>query len=320
MIEKVVFVIPPQTHPLDITGPAQLFFESTEYGAEIDLFYVTSTNDSEIKSSIGLHYSRLSRFEDFLLTKNDLIFIPGITGTLLVDEDFLETQEPFFIWLRQQYENGATICSICTGSYLLAAAGLLDHKKATTHWKFMDSFRERFPTIEFQSNCLFVENERLYTSAGMSSGIDLCLYLIEKEYGTKFAIDIAKEVVLYFRRGDSDPQLSIFLQYRNHLENRIHDAQDYIVDRLSESLRIEHLAEEVNMSARNFTRLFKKTVGITVNNYINKLRVERSVQLLGQGEKLDFIASQCGLNSPDQLRNLLKKYKGLLPTEISAIK
>lgn len=319
MISNVLFVIPPKTHPLDITGPAQLFYECIEYGAKLKLHYVSSSEQAEVTSSIGLSYSKLSQYDEFSLSTNDLIFIPGISAQLLTDQQFIQKQQPFYAWLRTQYHNGATICSICTGAFLLAESGLLHHKKATTHWKFIDLFRSRYPAISFQKNSLFVENERLFTSAGMTSGVDLCLYLIEREYGAKFAIDIAKEVVIYFRRGEADPQLSIFLQYRNHLETRIHDAQDYMAEHLNTPLKIEVLAKQVNMSTRNFTRLFKKTTGITVGHFLTKLRIERAVQLLAQGEKLNFIASQCGLKSANQIRSLLKKHENKLPAELSKI-
>ena len=159
----------------------------------------------------------------------------------------------------------------------------------------------------------------MYTSAGMLSGIDLCLYLVEKEYGIKFAVEVAKEVVMYFRRGESDPQLSIFLQYRNHLDNRIHNAQDVIANNLSKPFIIEDLADKVHMSARNLTRQFKKITGITIGNYLTKLRVEQSVHLLAEGYTMDYTAKECGLKSTNQLRTLLKKHEGVIPVDINTL-
>jgi len=318
-MKTIYFVIPPQTHPLDIIGPAQLFFECIEYGLELNLHFVSSTDDVEVISSIGLGFSNLTPYQQFVLTTGDLLVVPGIEFSLLNAAGFKNENQKFYDWLISQYKNGATIVSVCTGAFLLADAGLLKEKKATTHWKFFDIFEKKYPDIELLKNRLFVENERIYTSAGMLSGIDLCLYLIEKEYGTKFATGIAKEVVMYLRRGESDPQLSIFLQYRNHLENRVHDAQDFVANNLATPFTIDDVADNVNMSARNLTRLFKKTTGITIGDYLSKLRVEQSVHLLGEGHTMKYVTTMCGLSSTNQLRTILKKYEDVLPADYNSI-
>ncbi|MEO1023104.1 MAG: helix-turn-helix domain-containing protein, partial [Bacteroidota bacterium] len=210
-------------------------------------------------------------------------------------------------------------CSVCTGSFLLAESGLLDGKTATLHWKYFDAFSKRFPTIRLEKNRLFTQSGKIHSSAGVSSGIDLSLFLLEQFYGTRLALDVAKEVVIYFRRSASDPQLSIFLQYRNHIDQRIHQAQDYLINNLTQAPTTEELALKLNMSKRNLTRLFKKTTGITIGAYIEKLRVEKAVALLSEGHKVDVVAHQCGLKSSNQLRAILKKHTGVLPTEVTSL-
>jgi len=316
-MKNIYFLMLPLTHPLDSLGPAQLFFEAKENGANLNLHFVSSTLDNELESSLGLGFSKLIPYREFKLGEDDVIVIPGIEFSLLKDSNFKKENQSFYHWLNTQYSNGATLVSICTGAFILADAGLLKGKKATTHWKAFAEFENKFPDTELLKNRLFVENERIYTSAGMLSGIDLCLYLVEKEYGIKFAIEVAKEVVLYFRRGESDPQLSIFLQYRNHLDTRIHTAQDVIATNLATPFIIEDLADKVNMSARNLTRQFKKTTGITIGNYLTKLRVEQSVHLLAEGYTLEYATKECGLKSTNQLRTLLKKHEGLIPIDVS---
>ncbi len=318
-MKNIYFIILPQTHPLDSLGPAQLFFEAKDNGADIHLHFLSSTLDTELDSSIGLGFSKLTSYKDFELFEDDILVIPGIEFSLLIDTDFKKESQEFYQWLVKQYQNGATLVSICTGAFILGDAGLLKGKKATTHWKAFDNFEQNFPDTELLKNRLFVENERIYTSAGMLSGIDLCLYLVEKEYGVKFAVEIAKEVVMYFRRGESDPQLSIFLQYRNHLETRIHEAQDFISKNLALSFTIEDLADTVHMSARNLTRLFKKTTGITIGDYHTKLRVEQAVHLLAEDYTMAYTAEKCGLKSTTQLRSLLKKFQDIIPTDIDKL-
>lgn len=315
-MKNIYLIHLPGTHPLDIIGPAQLFYECIEYGADLYLHFVSSTPHSELNSSIGLGFSKLIPYQEFDLSEGDIIVVPGVEFSLFTDEAFQKECEGFYAWLNKQHRQKVTIVSVCTGAFVLAQAGLLNGLRATTHWKSFGIFEEKFPEVELIKDRLFVENAYVYTSAGMLSGIDLCLYLIEQAYGTKFAIKIAKEVVIYFRRSGADPQLSIFLQFRNHLDTRIHDAQDFVAANLGTSFTIENVADNVNMSSRNLTRLFKKTTGITLGDYLTKLRVERAVQLLAEGYTMDFAADKCGLKSTSQLRTLLKAHKKVLPIEL----
>ena len=301
---------------LDITGPAQIFYEANEYGEQLDLHFLSMSDAQEIASSAGLHFSRLLPYHQSHPQAGDLIFVPGMDYALLRDKEFIQEIGNFLHWLKEEHRKGVQICSICTGAFLLAESGLLDGKNCTTHWKYLDEFEADFPQIQLKKNCLFVEHEGIYTSAGMSSGIDLSLYILEKSFGSSLVVDLAKEVVIYFRRSESDPQLSIFLQYRNHLEKRIHDVQDYLGKKLEQAPQLEELAEVAHTSSRNLTRLFKKTTGITLGAYIEKLRVERAVNLLSEGHKVVYVAKSCGLKSENQLRSLLKKHKGILPTDL----
>lgn len=312
---RAFFLVTPEVHLLDISGPAHIFYEAKSYGAPIESLFIT-LNKSEELSSAGIHLSQLEHYSTHELGAYDWFFIPGAESHLLNDQSFEKSNTPFFEWLNIQYTNGAKICSVCTGAYLLAMSGLLEGKKCTTHWKYLDDFKSKFPKVGLISDRLFVEDQGIYTSAGVSSGIDLALYLQEEEFGPVFATKVAKEVVVYLRRTEEDPQLSVFLQYRNHLEQRVHLVQDNLAQHLEKKLTIEELAEAVNMSPRNLTRLFKKTTGITIGDYLDKLRIERAVQLLSEGNKVDSVSQSCGLQSSNQLRSLLRKYSHALPREI----
>ncbi len=318
-MQQIIFAIPPEVHLLDINGPAHIFYEAKEYGVDVELQFVSLNGTSEIKSSAGLHFNQLVPFNQVELSEKDVLFIPGLEYHLISDETFIESIRPFLDWVTVQYRKGAHICSVCTGSFILAETGLLNHKIATTHWKYFDAFSQKFPNISLEKDRLFTSSKNIHSSAGVSSGIDLSLFLIEQFFGTKLALDIAKEVVIYFRRSASDPQLSVFLQYRNHLDQRIHNAQDYLTHNLSDAPTAEELANQVHMSKRNLTRLFKKTVGITIGKYLEKLRVEKAISLLSEGNKVDFVAKQIGLKSANQLRSILKKHQNILPAEISSL-
>lgn len=304
---QAVFVIPPRVHLLDITGPAHVFYEAADYGAKLKLHFCNvHSHETSIQSSSSLFLSNLVDYNDLELAPNDLVFVPGLESSLLMDDGFLASSRAFQYWLRKQHDNGVKICSVCTGAFLLAEAGLLDNEECTTHWKFIDRFQNRFPKALLQKNRLFVRAGNIYTSAGVSSGIDLSLYLLEEIFGSGFAVKIAKEIVVYTRRTEQDPQLSAFMQYRNHIDQRIHAVQDLLAQSLDKKLSIEYLAEKVFMSPRNLTRLFRKTTQTSIGDYLNKLRAERSAQMLADGYTMQAVTQSCGLKSTNQLRTIMK--------------
>jgi transcriptional regulator GlxA family with amidase domain len=305
---QAVFVIPPRVHLLDITGPAHVFYEATDYGAPLKLHFCNiHAQENSIQSSSSLFLSNLINYNELNLQPGDVIFVPGLESSLLMDDGFLTSSRAFQYWLKKQYDNGVKICSVCTGAFLLAEAGLLTNKECTTHWKFTDRFQNRFPQTLLKSNRLFVKADNIYTSAGVSSGIDLALFMLEELFGSGFATKIAKEIVVYIRRTESDPQISAFMQFRNHMDQRIHTVQDLLSQSLDKKLSITQLAAEVFMSPRNLTRLFRKTTQISIGDYLNKLRHERSVHMIADGYTMQAAAQSCGLKSTNQLRSIIKK-------------
>lgn len=314
---KILFIVPPKVHVLDLNGPAQIFYEANEINKSFDLHFISINNTKEIESSSGLHFSQLEPFENFNLSPSDFIFIPGAQFEIVSSSTFLNTFSPFLTWLKTQHFNKVNICSVCTGAFILGASGILNNVSCTTHWRYIEQLQQKYPLAKIESNRLFVTYNNLYTSAGVSSGIDLTLYILETIYGEQFALQIAKEIVFPLRRSGQDPQLNIYLQYRNHLNNRIHALQNHLLKNLEEPHTIDSLAYNFNMSPRNLTRIFKKETGITVGAYLENLRVEKAIALLKEGNKVLATTLACGLKSPNQLRNLLKKHKGILPSELN---
>ena len=316
-VNRVFFAVPPLVHLLDISGPAHAFYEAAEMVTDLKTYFIGTEQGATQKSSAGLSLSDLVDFNVFRLNSDDWIFVPGIDSELLLSEEFASKNQPFFDWLKVQYMSGTKICSVCTGTFILAMSGILDGKKCTTHWKYIERFRNRFPKTNWLEDRLFVQDGRIYSSAGVTSGIDLSLYVLEEIYGPILAMKVAKELVLYLRRSKEDPQLSVFLQFRNHLDNRIHVVQDYMAANLDQDLSVESLGEHACMSPRSLSRNFKKTTGITLGEYRDKLRVEKAVKMLANGQKLESVTAGCGLKSSNQLRSLLKKYEGVLPNQLA---
>ncbi len=313
MLDKtnhVFFYLNNGTHLLDLAGAVQTFHEATNYGIEYEIHYV-SDNPNQ-KSSANLGFSNLDIFSEIDIKPNDILIVAGFRVCYLNKEN-----TGLFNWLKQADAVNATICSVCTGAFMLAEAGLLDGKECTTHWDFTGKLQKEYPRLKVLKNRLFVKSDNIYTSAGVTTGIDLALFLLEKRHGAKFAYQIARELVVYIRRDGSATQDSIYIQNRQHINSSVHEIQDWIIHHLDEKIKIEQLAERIYTSPRNLTRLFKTTTGITVGEYIESLRVEKAMQLLKENHKVDAVAQSCGFQSTNQLRNILKKRKGVLPSSLS---
>ncbi|MEM9680742.1 MAG: DJ-1/PfpI family protein [Bacteroidota bacterium] len=300
---KIVFVISPKVHLLDLSGPAHVFYEAKEAGVNLDILFVGISDDVNIQSSAGLFFSNLSSIDELTVTPNDFIIVPGSENIL----DLIKTDDHFLSKLNDWHNEGVNICSICVGVFWLAEAGLLKHKRSTTHWRYQDRLKQLYPETIVQEDNLFVIEDNLYMSAGVSAGIDLSLHIIEILFGHKLAIELSKEIVYYFRRSGSDPQLSKFLKYRNHSDSSIHRIQDYIMNHLNEKFTLDDLASEVHMSKRNMSRKFKAITHLTIGEYIKVIKIERAKHLLSKGNKMKSVALECGYRSINQLKDLLKQ-------------
>ncbi|MCK8522221.1 DJ-1/PfpI family protein [Aquimarina sp. D1M17] len=301
---KIVFFVPEKVHLLDLCGPAQVFYEAENAGAPLEVVFAGFNSLEGVKSSAGLAFNNLLDIENLKLTANDYVFIPGSENVVQI----INSNKTFLNLIKRWNSEKVNICSICVGVFWLASLGLVDGKKSTTHWRYLDLLERKHPNTIIQKNNLFVIEQNLYMSAGVSSGIDLSLYIIEKLYGYNLTLKVSKEIVYYFRRAGDDPQISTFLKYRNHIDNSVHKIQDYIIKNINKKITLDDMAIEVNMSKRNLSRKFKKTTDITVGKYIEMVRLERINHLLSNGLKMEQVAIESGLKSTNQVRNLIKKY------------
>jgi transcriptional regulator GlxA family with amidase domain len=311
-MSTVYFYIPNQVTLLDLSGVLQVFQEAINLGLNYQFKFIS--NQSTVKSTAGLTISSLTHFIKSNPKQNDLVFISGFS-TLQINQ--LTEENSFFEWLKKANAKQITICSICSGAFLLAKSGLLDNKECTTHWNLIKKLKKDFPLLKIQDNTLFTKSENIYTSSGIVTGIDLALFIIEERHGKQNAMQIAKELVVYKRRKGNDEQESVYLQNRSHQDEKIHTIQDWIIHNLDKASTIEYLANLVYVSPRNLTRLFKKQAGATIAEYRTKLRVEKEKSLLTNSEyKIEHIANLCGFKTSKQLRMILERHLGVLPTDI----
>jgi len=277
MATKFVFLLLPKIHILDLAGPDQAIHEAIDYGADFEIEYCS--NDEKIVSTSGLPFGKVGHFSKTKLKKGDYIIIPGSDYSYLTSRSFL-SHKKLFSWISSNYDQGVNICSICIGAFVLAECGLLYGQFCTTHFKKTKELQKKYPLLKVTENILFTDNDGIYTSAGIASGIDLTLHIIEKLKGSYFANKVARELVVYNRRAGNAAQESEMLKFRNHIHTGIHKAQDHIIENLDQKTNLYELAEIANMSERNFTRIFRKETNVTVNEFITAIRKEVISKLL----------------------------------------
>jgi transcriptional regulator GlxA family with amidase domain len=289
-----------------MSGPSQAFLAAGELLSGYPIEYCSFCE--EIVDSSGLHLAHLAPYAQVEVQAGDHVFLPGYSSSLIRANSHAEEWAGVYVWLRRKAAEGVRICSVCTGAFVLARAGLLEGKACTTHWQMIPLFRQLFPDIEVREDALFVQEGNIYTSAGITSGIDLALHLLEAAHGPLLAHKVARELVIYVPRSGRHSQDSIYLSYRNHLHPGIHRLQDWLIENLDRKVTIDTMAEMVNMSSRNLTRTFKLQTGISINHYITLLRLELAGNLrFAPGITMREIAGRCGFANERQLQRILKR-------------
>ncbi|WP_303312642.1 GlxA family transcriptional regulator [Hymenobacter sp. BT730] len=308
VLPQVVFVVPPTVYLLDLAGPVQVFQEAVFQGQPYQLRYCSY--QETVVSSPGLGLGPLLSFEQVPIAPGDFIMVAGLEMAYLRSAAFRREGQALFAWLRTQQALGARIGSICTGAFVLAEAGLLDGRKCTTHWRRLAELQARYPRVRSQGDTLFVEDGGIYTSAGVTSGIDLALYLLEEAHGPRFATQVARGLVVYSRRGAQHGQQSIYLNYRRHVHAGIHHVQDWLGEHLAVGATLPMLADVVGMSPRTLTRTFRQATGITIQAYTTALRREVADTLSrNPAQTMEAIAAQCGFKNVRQLQRIWARPK-----------
>jgi transcriptional regulator GlxA family with amidase domain len=297
---RVFFVVLDRVNLLELAGPAQVFHAAVNFGARYALRFCAAP-EAKVYSSLGLHLDGFDQLAAARPGPSDLIFIPG------VERRRLNKLAPCRLvrWLVQAYERGATLCSLCTGAFVLAQAGLLDERRCTTHWSRVNDLRTAAPRSLVESDALFVEDDRIYTSAGVSSGIDLALFILENRNGPLLATKVARELVIYLRRDGAHSQNSIYLDYRNHFRAGVHRVQDWLIQNPSRRGTLPELAKIAGLSPRHLSRVFRAATGVTIGRYKMLLRLARSRTLSFNPELTQSaIASEVGYQDSRQLRRI----------------
>ncbi|MFN2615980.1 MAG: GlxA family transcriptional regulator [Thermoleophilaceae bacterium] len=308
---RVLLVAFPDVQMLDVTGPSEVFSMADRLagGGAYSLELATATGEP-VTASSGLRLVP-DRALDDSRGRIDTLIVAGGAGMPAALED--TTLVP---WLRRATARSRRVASVCNGAFLLAAAGLLDGRRATTHWAACEELRRRHPQVTVDGDAIFVRDGDVSTSAGVTAGIDLALALVEEDLGPKIALDTARWLVLFVKRPGGQSQFSA--QLAGELADRppIRELQEWIPGHLDADLSVPALAERAHMSPRNFARAFSHEVGLTPAAYVEAVRLERArMALEGTAEPLDQIALRCGFGTPETMRRAFHRRLRVSPSE-----
>jgi transcriptional regulator GlxA family with amidase domain len=297
-VTTVVFLLVPGLHLLDLAGPAQAFGTAADLGRGYALRYVAEQED--VPTAQGLTVRAETDWP--CLTAEDLLVVPGwrapkIAGTGSLSAVTLDR-------IAAHHADGGTVASVCAGAEALGRAGLLDGRRCTTHHDIQDELAARYPGATVVRDVLYVVDDRVATSAGIASGIDLALHMIAVRDGPVMAAQVAREMVVYARRNGDEQQASAMLRHRNHLSDLAHRAQDGIEARFADVLPLADLANACGVSERTLTRSFVAATGMTPLRYQQVLRVERAEHLIGHGATVAAAARAVGFQDARMLRRL----------------
>jgi len=320
----VFVVLPPRLLLLDIAGPLEVLRQANRVQGAVrfDVQYVGPS--SELLTSIGITLAAIAPLpnqlppEAWVVLAGDVenvMLCGGRTGPGKSQEDEAD-EKAIVAWLKQTIQPGHKLISICTGALMAAQAGLLDGHACTTHHLSCAELAAIAPKARVLENRLYIEDGERYSSAGITAGIDLMLHLVHQCTDQSCAIAVARYLVVYLRRSGADPQLSPWLEGRNHLHPAVHRVQDTIASDLTKSWTLRRLAKVAGASNRHLSRLFHEHVGVSIAEYSNRLRVALAQELLRETNlDMEHVAEQAGFSSPRQLRRAWQKVHKTPPRE-----
>lgn len=294
----IVFLVASPFELLDLTGPASVFAHPMKNGAPDYSFRVLSAKSGDtVTSTGGLSVASACRFSEYRGPIDTLIVVGGI-GSIDAHSSELLT------WLRSCASRARRVASVCTGAFILAASGLLDGRRVTTHWRYCDSLANRFRRVKVERDPIFIKDGKFYTTAGVSAGIDLALAMIEDDLGHSVAAAVARELVLFLRRPGNQAQYSQLLAQQEQVDDSLmRDLPAWATARLAGKLDVSALAKAVAMSPRTFARHFYTQFGTTPARWVQSLRVEAARRHLeGSSMPLKQIAGLAGFRDEQALR------------------
>ena len=305
-MRKVVISGPPPVQILDVTGPLEVFSNVPDYQVEI----VSSDGSDQLMTNRGINFTGAVP-RDGVSGPIDTLVIAGGPGA-----ENGEYDSDYIRWIADAAERSRRVASICTGAFLVAAAGLLDGKRAVTHWNFCDRLAREFPKVNVLPNPIFLRDGSIYTSAGITAGIDLSLALVEDDHGHQTALTVARQLVMFLVRPGGQAQYSHMLSRQATTSEPLRELQVYMLENLKADLSVEALADRIGMSPRHFSRVCLREMKMNPGQFVDRLRVEAAQQMIDSSSMgLKEIADACGFGSADSMRRTFQRVIGITAGE-----
>ena len=300
---------------LDFSGPAAVFHSAARHlirgGRTQDLLYVVeplSIDGGPIRTMQGVEINTIAAPPLANGRLDTLIVTGGTVDHQSCDPRLLE-------WLQKNHEHVRRVTSVCCGAFLLAGAGLLDGRRATTHWEDCEHLQRSFPGTDVQPDLIYVQDGKVWTAAGITAGIDMALALVEQDYGHALTLMVARNLVVFLKRSGGQSQFSAPLRSQS-IEGPLGRLLGWIIDNPTEDLRTERLAERANMSLRNFYRAFEAATGTSPADWVEMARMEIAKRHLEQGsEKIEQVTFKSGFRTYEQMRKVFRRRIGISPSQ-----
>ncbi|MBN9658765.1 MAG: DJ-1/PfpI family protein [Acidobacteria bacterium] len=299
---SVVIVGAPPVHLLDVAGPLEVFATAGDYGVII----ATPGPERTLQTHRRLALTEAVPIQELDSPIDTLLVVGGPGAETGIYDSALVA------WLTQAAQRARRVASICTGAFLLGAAGLLDGRQVVTHWRLCDRLARDFPRAIVRPDPIFIRDGNIYTSAGISAGIDLSLALVEEDLGHEVALRIARTLVMFLVRPGGQSQFSHMLSHQAVTSRPLRELQVWMLQHLRENLTVEKLADRIGMSPRHFTRVCLRETKMNPGQFVDRMRVEAAQQLIDSSDLgLKEIADRCGFRNADAMRRTFSRVLGV---------
>ncbi|WP_060882633.1 GlxA family transcriptional regulator [Streptomyces caniscabiei] len=306
-MRTVLVVLFDGVQSLDVTGPLEVFAGAEQHTPGTYRIHTASLDGAPVRTSSGLTLVPEHTLD--AAPAPHTLLVPGGQGTRNPAAGVVE-------WLREHGSRAERLVSVCTGAILLAEAGFLDGRRATTHWAYCDTLARRHPAVEVDPDPIFVRDGHIATSAGVTAGIDLALALVEEDIGRETALAIARHLVVFLRRPGNQAQFSAQLAAQTARREPLREVQRWITEHPGDDLSVEHLAARARLSPRHFARAFRTETGMTPGRYVDRVRLEHARRLLEDtSDGVEEISRACGYGTAEAMRRAFVKALAISPAE-----
>ncbi len=307
---RVVIVTFAEAQILDVTGPLEVFASARRFlPSALYRTDVVTTTGGPVLASCGLEFTSTSIAD--VDTPIDTLVVAGGAEmkAAAADQELLHH-------VRRLAGEARRVTSVCSGAFVLAAAGLLQGRRATTHWAECGLLQDTYADVIVESDSIYVQDGNVWTSAGVTAGIDLALALVAQDHGHQVAASVARHLVVYLQRSGGQAQFSALLAAQGADTQPVRDLLSWLRDHLEDDLSVPALARQINLSERHFTRVFKAELGITAADHVETLRLESACRLLETtGNSIEQIARSCGFGTPETMNRTFRRRLNTTPGE-----